>query len=348
MKRLLQFFVVWLFILILNALSYGQTTDKNKIAVIDLKNRDAMSQEESITLTDLLRSMLVQTNAFTIVTREQIEPVLRELSLQQSGCTSTECAAEIGKMLETNQIVTGSIGKLGSLYTINIDFIDVTTARIIRSFPKKYKGEIEGLYDLMEQIANEIRDITHPRPPDEPDVGALLIITEPRSATVFLDGLEAGETPLKKDNILSGQHKIKIILEGYEPIEGKTTIEKRKVTKYDLKLKAVFSLVINSIPSDAEVYINGEYAGTTPYYRTVKDGTSLNLSVKKKKYKDWMENITVVEETEITAKLKGKGKTWLWFGTLAIAGGGVYYYMFNENKDHSTEKAGFPSPPGRP
>ena len=45
--------------------------------------------------------------------------MLKEQGFQQSGCVSSECAVEAGKLLGVDQIVTGSIGKIGSYYTVS-------------------------------------------------------------------------------------------------------------------------------------------------------------------------------------------------------------------------------------
>ena len=113
-----------------------QSQDKSKlqIAVIDLSNTGGLSQQESVTLTNRLRSMLVRTDAFIVLERGKMEGILQEQGFQQSGCTSTECVVEMGKMLNVQKIISGSIGKVGKIYTIDISLIDIKTARIERSF----------------------------------------------------------------------------------------------------------------------------------------------------------------------------------------------------------------------
>ena len=54
---------------------------------------------ESATLTDRLQSEMVNTNAIIMVERNQMEEILNEQGFQQSGCTSAECAAEVGALL---------------------------------------------------------------------------------------------------------------------------------------------------------------------------------------------------------------------------------------------------------
>jgi curli biogenesis system outer membrane secretion channel CsgG len=53
---------------------------------------------ESITMTDRLRNELVNSGAFTVIERSKMDEILQEQGLQQTGCTSDECAVEIGKL----------------------------------------------------------------------------------------------------------------------------------------------------------------------------------------------------------------------------------------------------------
>ena len=99
---------------------HSQQKSKLQIAVIDLSNTGGLSQQESVTLTNRLRSMLVQTNTFIVLERGKMEGILQEQGFQQTGCTSTECVVEMGKLLNVQKIISGSIGKVGKIYTIDI------------------------------------------------------------------------------------------------------------------------------------------------------------------------------------------------------------------------------------
>ena len=54
-----------------------------------------------------------------MVERNQMEEILNEQGFQQSGCTSAECAAEVGALLGVQNMVSGSFGLLGNTYTID-------------------------------------------------------------------------------------------------------------------------------------------------------------------------------------------------------------------------------------
>jgi hypothetical protein len=61
--------------------------------------------------------------------------------------------------------------------------------------------------------------------------GKLFINTNPKEAKIFLDNIEIGVTPYSLNNIIIGTHKIKILLEGYIPINKEIDIKKNQTLK---------------------------------------------------------------------------------------------------------------------
>ena len=86
-------------------------------------------------LTDRLTTKMAQAGKFIIIERARMNEVLVEQGFQQSGCVSSECAVEAGSMLGVEIIVTGSIGKLGDLYTMDVRAISVESGKIINQTP---------------------------------------------------------------------------------------------------------------------------------------------------------------------------------------------------------------------
>jgi hypothetical protein len=85
---------------------------KYTVAVLDFEGR-GISMLESATLTDRLSSELANTEAVILVERGQMSEILDEQGFQQSGCTSAECAAEVGALLGVKNMISGAFGKLG-------------------------------------------------------------------------------------------------------------------------------------------------------------------------------------------------------------------------------------------
>ena len=134
---------------------------KYTVAILDFEGR-GISQLESATLTDRLSSELANTDAVILVERGQMSEILNEQGFQQSGCTSDECAAEVGALLGVKNMLSGSFGKLGNTYTIDAKMFSVESGATIKTVSKSYKGEIDGLITEIEILAWEILGLTPP------------------------------------------------------------------------------------------------------------------------------------------------------------------------------------------
>ena len=122
-----------------------------------------INQMESATLTDRLQSEMVNTNAIIMVERNQMEEILNEQGFQQSGCTSAECAAEVGALLGVQNMVSGSFGLLGNTYTIDAKMFSVETGATVRSVSKTYKGDVDNLLTVIEVVAWELVGLKAPQ-----------------------------------------------------------------------------------------------------------------------------------------------------------------------------------------
>jgi len=135
--------------------------DKPTAAVLDFEAR-GISALEAQTLTDRFSGELVNTSAIIMVERNQMDEILDEQGFQQSGCTSAECAAEIGALLGVQKMISGSFGKLGNTYTIEAKIFSVETGQTERAVSKTYKGEIDGLLDQIALVAWELMGLQPP------------------------------------------------------------------------------------------------------------------------------------------------------------------------------------------
>jgi len=146
----------------LNAETAAQLAEgKQTVAILDFEGR-GINQMEAATLTDRLMSEMVTTDAVILVERNQMNEILQEQGLQQSGCTSSECAAEVGALLGVQNMVSGSFGKLGNTYTVDAKMFSVETGATIRSSSKTHKGDVDGLLGIIEVVAWELVGLQAP------------------------------------------------------------------------------------------------------------------------------------------------------------------------------------------
>ena len=213
--------------------------EKLRVAILDFNNSGGLSKQETITLGNRLRTMLVKTNAFIVLERGQMDDILDEQGFQQTGCTTTECAVEMGRMLNVQKMISGTIGKLGATYTIDLSLIDVQTAQIERSFFRDYKGEIDGLLSIMQTISNQMAEIVYGRGPaaeqKEEKTVTLEIISEPEGATIFINNREAGKTPLKSNARAGFTVTIRLEKENYKPWEKSIVIREDEEIEAELE-----------------------------------------------------------------------------------------------------------------
>ena len=151
------------FLLILSLFSFLFAQDgPPSVAVLDFDAK-GIPDYEAETLTERLRSEIANTNAFRITDRKLLDKIINEQALQQSGCTTDECAAEVGQLLGAQYMISGSIGKLGETFTVDVKLVSVTTGAAERTKTASYKGPIAGMITEMEILAWEISGLKPPQ-----------------------------------------------------------------------------------------------------------------------------------------------------------------------------------------
>jgi hypothetical protein len=102
--------------------------------------------------------------------------------------------------------------------------------------------------------------------PDAPATPAQVrIVTDPPGATVFCDGTVQDVTPLTLTGLTPGPHLIAAQKPGFGEVRRTVTLEAGQRMALDLKLEALTGLmIVESVPSGADLKINGAHRGQTP------------------------------------------------------------------------------------
>ena len=129
---------------------------KEIIAILDLE-QIGLTQQEATILTQRLTTKLISLNKYQVVERNNMDKILKEQKFQHSGCTDAECAVEIGQLLNSDYIVTGSVNKFGDTYALDARLIDVGLGKSLISAEFSMTGKIDALLTTgITSIANQL------------------------------------------------------------------------------------------------------------------------------------------------------------------------------------------------
>ena len=138
--------------------SVGNAQEKIKVAVLSFEAKN-LNQETADAVTEILSTELFNSNRFKVVERQAIQKMLEEQSLQMTGVTDMSQAARIGKVLNVEKIMIGSVSRLGETYIINTRIVDVETGVLELAQNAKCSGEGElpkAIADLVGSISQKV------------------------------------------------------------------------------------------------------------------------------------------------------------------------------------------------
>jgi hypothetical protein len=147
---------------------------------------------------------------------------------------------------------------------------------------------------------------------------------------VFVDGREEGRTPLAIRELGRGEHRVRVVRDGYATEERRITITASRpaqamtvplsparvaqVPAERMPIPAtpgttgrfVGALTVDSRPSSAKVFIDGKLAGSTPLQLAGLDAGEHVVRIELDGYRRWSSSVRVVasEQNRVTASLE--------------------------------------------
>ena len=163
-------------------------------------------------------------------------------------------------------------------------------------------------------VAGKNENITVDNP--VPIYGALNVNTTPDEATVYLDDVKIGETPMIKNNVLIGEHSLKFEKQGCAPLTKTVNVVENQMLTVNEKLVTGREITISSDKNGDKIYVDGKYLGDSPLKATLGFG-----------------------QHEVKAERDGKtvSKT----VTVARNGGTTVQLAFSENKTFTVNGVSF-------
>ncbi len=253
---------------------------KKFVAVLEM-DPIGLSEQEGRILTQRLTSEIINADVYFVVERTNLEKILEEQKFQHSGCTDSECAVEIGQLVNANYIVIGTASKFGSTYTIDVRMIDVAMGNAISTAVYNHKGELDDLVtDGIVSVARELCGLDFKFKEKKKKTGVVLKInSEPQGADVFIGADKYNQTPLTLTDFPTGKHSIRLELDGYANYDKIIKTKSKDTTSVNAKLQRLYYgyLELGYYPKTADVHINKLHLD---YF-----STNLDTSISKPRYK---------------------------------------------------------------
>jgi hypothetical protein len=116
---------------------------KPQVAILGFEGDKSSTPEQLDAITERFQSELHATNKFVILSRGQMDVILKEQGFQQSGvCNSSECQVKIGQLLGVDKLVAGKVVTFGGVYSFSINYLDVGTGVVENTISFEVEGTL--------------------------------------------------------------------------------------------------------------------------------------------------------------------------------------------------------------
>jgi len=161
-----------------------------------------------------------------------------------------------------------------------------------------------------------------PPPPPAPQEGQLIVDSVPSEASVYVDGIRHGATPLN-ESFAPGKYRLRITKSGYKEFEEEIEIDSDQIVEKKYSLSRLlaktppaqkFNIKISVLPSPAEIHINDQFISSYPFDKTYEKGR-YEIRIEKEGYKTVEDEIELQSDFEKTYNLE---RLFGWFSISAF------------------------------
>ena len=150
------------YLLMLGIAPYGTArAQESRRFTIGILNLDAkgVSEVEAEVLSEKLRShitQLVQSERYRsmegsieyeVIERQEMDKIFEQFDIQNIGCVSDSCAIEFGRMLQADRILFGTIGKVGTTFSVSARIVNTETSKAVSTADRQLRGSIDDLLE---------------------------------------------------------------------------------------------------------------------------------------------------------------------------------------------------------
>ncbi len=173
----------------------------------------------------VLRGELARVVGHELPSARAVDDLVRQFPKLANCTADPACLVQLAKSLHVTRVVSGNVGGLADSYVVNLKLVD-DNGRELRRVTATLRGSPEELID-------EIRVAAFRLVAPERLVGSIALLSDVPDATVSLDGVDVGKTPLAQPlgNLSMGVHKLAVTREGFSPYAEDVPVRFEKTTQ---------------------------------------------------------------------------------------------------------------------
>ncbi len=208
---------------------------------------------------------------------------------------------ELAEKYNLDLLVWGRVEQIGEVFFLKIGAYERALGRNVFSYVDA--GARESIYRGINNAVNKLANVIMGR-----DWGTLEISVKPKDSAVYIDGNFIGSGDQRVRFIPTGKVSVSVSKLGYYSKRVEVEIDKNSETSVSIVLKKrkVKRILINSLPTNASVYLNSLWVGRTPVSIELPESVS-RVTVKKEGFNDYEFSLyPEMERQSITVKLKSE------------------------------------------
>ena len=182
--------------------------------------------------------------------------------------------------------------------------------------------------------------------------GSLAIESEPAGAALFINGVDYGVTPYKRDSIEAGDYTIRLSMDGYDTVEQVVTVHPGEPMNRSFTLDSNLGTIILSVnPPGMNIYLDGKFVCRTESEAKSRD-VSKRVTLKNLtsgEHTITMSNKHAKPDVKTISVKVGKGRTvqlpefsfWLPDTTIVLKNGSKYTGRLTDKYSEDSKRISF-------
>ncbi len=217
-RRLAIILMILLFLL--GTLHAAMAQSRSGVMVWRLEAKEGVSEHHIDSLTGIVAAEVDRYSGMQVVSEADIRTILQgEEVRQRCGEESTSCMVSIGAALGVPEAVSGDLGRIGSIWVLNLRRINIRSTEVAGRVSRQVDGTVE---DLVKVVPAAVAELFGKQAPELP--ATLSVTTKPDAAEIRINGQSVGQAPVKK-NVPAGDVTVQAEKKGYELISRTLTLE---------------------------------------------------------------------------------------------------------------------------